>query len=611
MASLMPNGRQQYTDPKSGLPLAFGLLYTFAAGTLDNKITWADADEVTAHSNPILLDANGTASVFWDSGFYDIELKTRNSQLVYTASKLSIGTSTDTAPTAPPDVAPPQGLSFAINSVVDIVRMADNFGSGGDDTVAMQKAIRYAAQSGGKMYLRGGTTARIDATDFTGVREFWGDGPGVSIILPFAGLADHANFMTWSNPTNVGIRDLQVSLNTTTFDTQVVFQLTNPVNVELDNIYIPQAASCPVRSQGANGLKLKNIQVDAYGFIGLFALDSVSSVVFEDCTIKGTGQSHAMQVVGGGSHAIRDCLTDGAKLFGANFFNVNGGIISGNTMLNGYVEACNVQDTQNFQIIGNLCIQRRDGAATDFGMSVYGDPASGNPTKYGLIANNKIFGSAKSGIALATNVTLTTVHGNHIVSPNTLDEAFGAGILLYGSGCQHNHVHGNTIIDEGGKMRWGVNEWVGFGDGAPDANFIGQDDRVIVSGGEFIGENNLLGATSQAWDTEMVAYTPTIAAGTGAVTVVNAAKYRRRGKLVDVRLDVGITTTGTGASSVNITLPFTSIGNGGDLSGRDLFNGKAINGRCTGSSALFVNYDNSYPGESGANLIASGAYELA
>lgn len=60
-----------------GLPLPFGKLYTYAAGTSTNKATYTDATMSTPNTNPVILDAEGSAQI-WTSGFYKLNLKDAN-----------------------------------------------------------------------------------------------------------------------------------------------------------------------------------------------------------------------------------------------------------------------------------------------------------------------------------------------------------------------------------------------------------------------------------------------------------------------------------------------------------------------------------------------------
>jgi len=75
MARLAPQGPfRQFTN--DGVPLAGGKLFTYESGTVTPKATYTSADESSANTNPVILDANGRANVWLDAGSYTWVLKT-------------------------------------------------------------------------------------------------------------------------------------------------------------------------------------------------------------------------------------------------------------------------------------------------------------------------------------------------------------------------------------------------------------------------------------------------------------------------------------------------------------------------------------------------------
>jgi hypothetical protein len=86
-AYLLPNGRTQFFNPLTGTFLSGGSVYTYAAGTSTPQSTWYDGNQVTVNPNPIVLDAYGSASIFWN-GDYKVSVFDSLSNLVYTQDNM-------------------------------------------------------------------------------------------------------------------------------------------------------------------------------------------------------------------------------------------------------------------------------------------------------------------------------------------------------------------------------------------------------------------------------------------------------------------------------------------------------------------------------------------
>lgn len=82
MISLMPNGKQSYITA-TGIPLVGGRLYTYAAGTSTPKTTFSDATGLVPNTNPVILDARGEATIFWD-GAYKVVLRDASDAVIST-----------------------------------------------------------------------------------------------------------------------------------------------------------------------------------------------------------------------------------------------------------------------------------------------------------------------------------------------------------------------------------------------------------------------------------------------------------------------------------------------------------------------------------------------
>jgi hypothetical protein len=108
------------------------------------------------------------------------------------------------------------------------------------------------------------------------------------------------------------------------------------------------------------------------------------------------------------------------------------------------------------------------------------------------------------------------------------------------------------------------------------------------------------------------AYTPTLSASSGTLTSASATGfYLKIGKKVSVQMTITIVTNGTAAAILRASLPFAA-NRSFVLAGREnAIAGKMIQALTSAASSTLniFNYDNTYPGSSGASIIISGVYE--
>ncbi len=74
MATSVPPGKQTFLDPETGALLSLGTVTHYIPSTTLFKNTWADEDQTEVNTNPIVLDATGSCSI-WGSGLYRQILK--------------------------------------------------------------------------------------------------------------------------------------------------------------------------------------------------------------------------------------------------------------------------------------------------------------------------------------------------------------------------------------------------------------------------------------------------------------------------------------------------------------------------------------------------------
>jgi hypothetical protein len=92
MAVLTPVAKMQFIDA-AGVPLAGGLLYTYAAGTTTPQATYTDVSGGQANSNPIILDSRGEAGIWLGSSTYKFRLCDANNTEIWTVDYVSAPTS--------------------------------------------------------------------------------------------------------------------------------------------------------------------------------------------------------------------------------------------------------------------------------------------------------------------------------------------------------------------------------------------------------------------------------------------------------------------------------------------------------------------------------------
>lgn len=162
MAILMPNPRQQYFDANG--PLDGGKVYTYEVGSSTRKATYSDSAGTVQNANPVVLDAIGSAAIFW-TGAYKVVVKDADDNLIY---------SLDNYVTSESDSGQISANVKAYGAVGDGVT---------DDTAAVMAAVA-AMTSNSALYFPGGTylvNDTIDLTEKNGV-SLLGDGMDSTVI---------------------------------------------------------------------------------------------------------------------------------------------------------------------------------------------------------------------------------------------------------------------------------------------------------------------------------------------------------------------------------------------------------------------------------------------
>lgn len=81
METKLPNGRQQFLNPSTGQPLVGGRVWHYVPGTTNLKDTYQNSAGTVLNTNPVVLDAYGSANI-WGAGTYrQVLLDASNNQI--------------------------------------------------------------------------------------------------------------------------------------------------------------------------------------------------------------------------------------------------------------------------------------------------------------------------------------------------------------------------------------------------------------------------------------------------------------------------------------------------------------------------------------------------
>ena len=148
-------------------------------------------------------------------------------------------------------------------------------------------------------------------------------------------------------------------------------------------------------------------------------------------------------------------------------------------------------------------------------------------------------------------------------------------------------------------------------------------DQTIIDGNAVIGtagkgidfsaNTNAAGMTSELLDWyEEGTWTPTITAGSGAITAYTSAGYYTRiGRQVFLSGVISISNNGTGGTSVDISnLPYAITGGvAGGMARENQVNGAMSSITAAGPNTLIMfKYDNTYPGGTGTAFQFTATY---
>jgi hypothetical protein len=244
-----------------------------------------------------------------------------------------------------------------------------------------------------------------------------------------------------------------------------------------------------------------------------------------------------------------------------------------------------------------------DGASVEVGIGL--SPTTGNSLHDCSLIGNHVSNVGAHGylVGFTGTTTYCLAEGNKAYQVGSEAPGYNGLQLQNATYCT---VIGGEYRSPGGTMQYGVSEF-----GTTDHNLIdpGTIEGAVVSEVVFLGANSY---SPTYWNSASV----TPLSGSGTFTNASATcRFLKKGKTVHFRVRIFITTNGTAATYIVVSLPFTpqnSPAEGlpayGYIAGSP--NLPIVGSSGGGSNLIITKYDGTYPGADGALIYASGTYEV-
>jgi len=398
--SLFAGAGWQFFD-SNGIPLAGGLLYTYAAGTTTPQITYTTNAGSIANSNPIVLNSAGrTPNEIWLTSTLTYKFLVKNSVGTEIASYDNIGGSFDSASLSSSSGSSLIGFiqsgSGAVAKTVQ-TKLRQNvsvldFGAVGDGVTDDTAAIQAALNSSSNVNLVEGYTYLITQLSMPSNTRLWGRG-----ALKVKNSTNN-NAIINGGSTNIVLEGFS-----------------------LDGNYANQTSGSGIVLSTVTNSAIKNVTVtNVYGTGILISAGSKNSVT--GCVVSGCGQNAAGY---------------GIYLFASSYNLVCNNTVS-NNCIGIVIETSGVLTALYNTITGNVSTANR-AAFTQSGAGIHIECSAGNSVNYTEVSGNTSSLNAGPGVS-QTNGVGNNFTGNQL-SNNSLagiSTAVATNTLISGNTCIAN-----------------------------------------------------------------------------------------------------------------------------------------------------------------------------
>jgi hypothetical protein len=545
----------QFFD-NNGVILSGGKIYTYAAGTTTPQAVYTSVSGSTPHANPIVLDSAGRVpggEIWLTSG---VSYKF----VIETSTSILIGSYDNIT-----------GINTAITAInADMVTYDPPF-VGGVATTAENKFAQSVSVSDFGAVGNGVADDTVALTNFfnsaiarPGVRHFMNDAVYlVTGVLPTINVSN-----VWIEGVGAEIHDTGELISGTVIKWGGASATTGPL--------VKISAVSGASNQRISSVTFTGIGIDCNSGALLYGMEIYSA---RQCTIdvaianaRTAGMQLGVVATLGEGRDLQRCdikLQSRQIEAAAGLGLVLSGDASANVSMNNFWVDAQISNAQSIYCVNS------DNNIWDY-VRVYKIPA----------------GTATEGVSLLGGAT---------ASQTSRAEKFN-----FYTANTPIHVYGTAGSPSFASPSVGNNVYLDKENGTPNPDV------------EVGGEIGIIYNTTKLPQNSWIEYTPTVTAQTGTITTYSAkGRYITRGNLLTISVNILITTNGTGAGYLNVSLPITCVGSslgGTCLNGKERgITGSGVSAYVDAgtSTALVQNFSGSYPGGDGYLLCFSGAYEIA
>lgn len=457
----LPNPEVQFLN-QNGVPLAGGLVYTYAAGTTTPIATYTDSSAMTPNANPIILNSAGRASIWIGAAAIKLLVEDANSVEQWTQDNISdttlyfvnyiasVGSATLIDYTDPISGAVSRTVSARLADVADLEDWGAKCDGSTDDTTAIQTAVNDTTSAGAALRLPSGVCIATALTLPSGV-HISGLGKADSIIRQKSGSAVSGTpFVKNSNQSsgNTGIYLDGFTIDGNTANVAagnvdaISFVKVTTVRVrEMGFINIARAA---IYGYGWNDIKILSNVFTGYGNSAATSYPNLGAIMMDyaDATTTSTGIEIGGNTIDGSGGGVGGVKLNGTSTYTFSDIDVHDNIVTvGDSTGSLGIELYSNSGLGFYDCSVRGNVVRGVSASSPVSSPTYGISLAGSGGSNCAVTGNSIKWTGYTSIELA-GMQNTSVTGNVVRSAGLLsiDAASGHAVL-------NVTVSGNTFYD--------------------------------------------------------------------------------------------------------------------------------------------------------------------